>query len=245
MILELGLIGYPLTHSFSPAFFKALFEREGLSQRYRYQSYPLEHIGHFKTWAEVNRLVGLNVTHPYKREILSHVDELDPLCEQIEAANTLVLTPNGWKAFNTDVGGFVMALEAFLGGDKPKGALVLGQGGAASAVKAGLDRLGIPHQSVGRRQAPLLFQDIDEKWLSSHPLLVHCTPLGTFPNTEQAPPLPYHLLNENHWLFDLVYNPVTTLFMKKGAEKGAKTCNGDQMLRHQAMLSWEIWQKHH
>lgn len=242
-----GLVGYPLSHSFSRKYFTDKFEREGLSGTHRYELFELPDPAEFP--ALLNRypdLVGLNVTIPHKQALLRYLDSLDESAEKVGAVNVIRLLPDGSRrGYNSDYYGFRDSLEnweAFRNTVRPQ-ALVLGNGGAAKAVRAVLTDLGVPFQTVTRRvgEGELLFTDLTSELLRDYVLLVNTTPLGTYPNVENAPELPYAALTPQHLLYDLVYNPAETVFLRRGTERGAATMNGLPMLIGQAEKSWEIW----
>jgi shikimate dehydrogenase len=243
-----GLIGYPLSHSFSKKYFTEKFAQEGI-QNASYELYPLKDIKELLELLKTKNLVGLNVTIPYKLDVLPFLDELDETTSaRIGAVNTIKIYPDGsTKGFNTDYYGFKNSLEEWIDhrgdGVKQLKALVLGNGGAAKAVLAALSDLNTPYQVVSRQRSAttISYDDLDEDMMATHRLIVNTTPLGMAPNYESAPPIPYELLTPGHYLYDLVYNPEETLFLKKGAEKGAATLNGLKMLYLQAEKSWSFW----
>ena len=242
-----GLIGYPLDHSFSKKYFTEKFEKEKI-KACSYRNFPLENIEDFPLIIRnTSGLSGLNVTIPYKEKIVPFLHELDEVSESIGAVNTIKFTePDGelhLKGFNSDAWGFERSLHPFLTPSVRK-ALILGTGGASKAVKYVLDSLGIEVLFVSRtksKEAIISYEALNADILSSHHLIVNTTPLGTFPDTSRFPPIPYDALTSQHILYDLVYNPPITNFLARGAEKGAKTLNGWEMLKLQAEKSWEIW----
>lgn len=247
---KFGLIGYPLSHSFSKKYFTAKFEREGL-QDCQYNLYEIPDVAELKQVLSSNpELVGLNVTIPYKLQVIPFMDELDPACEAIGAVNTIKIRNGKLSGYNTDYYGFKSSLESWLGADRPK-ALVLGTGGASKAVVQALLDLEIPYLRVSRTQEgpedPLLvtYEDLHKHTalLQSYPLIINTTPLGTYPNTERMPDIPLNQINSRHLLYDLVYNPENTALMHAMAEMGAKVKNGLEMLHLQAEASWEIWNR--
>lgn len=193
--------------------------------------------------AETEGLRGLNVTIPHKLNVRAYLWEIDPAAERIGAVNVVKIEDNKrLKGYNSDYYGFRRSLEEFLDGNKPQNALVLGNGGAARAIRVALDDMGIPHKLVSRSAGDdRISYETANTLLEDHILIINCTPLGTYPAIDTAPELNYDLLTGAHFLYDLVYNPEETLFMKKGKAKGAKTINGYQMLVYQAEKSWEIW----
>jgi shikimate dehydrogenase len=245
MMRTFGLIGYPLSHSFSARFFAEKFERESIRDS-AYSLFPLADIAELSLLLVEKGPLGLNVTIPYKVSVLPFVDELDPSAAEIGAVNCLKITYPAdkpvIKGYNTDAYGFEASLSPLLQAHHKK-ALIFGDGGAASAVKYVLTKLGISFVSVLRRPAPggILYEELDESLLAEHCLLINTTPLGTFPNVEACPDIPYQFVTEKHLAYDLVYNPEETLFLKMVKEKGGKTKNGQEMLQLQAERSWEIW----
>lgn len=243
-----GLIGFPLGHSFSAGYFASKFQNEGISDA-AYRNFPIENI---ETLPEIllanQNLLGLNVTIPYKEKVIPFLNEIDQEARNVGAVNTIKIVRNTGntgihlKGYNTDVYGFAISLDEVLHKDVKK-ALVLGTGGASKAILYSLLTRGIPSRVVSRNpsEGQLSYTDLDEKIISEHLLIVNTTPVGTFPEVNRAPDLPYGLLGNSHVLYDLVYNPEETLFMKKGEERGASVKNGYQMLVEQAERSWEIW----
>ena len=184
----------------------------------------------------------MNVTIPYKEQILSFLDEIDEKAKKIGAVNTIKFAENGLHGFNTDIFGFEESIKPFLKAHHNK-ALILGTGGASKAIRFVLEELGITYNYVSRSSNPttLDYSLLDKPILEEHTVIINCTPLGTFPEIQNKPNIPYQYLNKNHLLFDLVYNPLKTKFLRLGEEKGASVCNGLKMLELQADKSWEIW----
>lgn len=245
---EYGLIGYPLIHSFSRQFFTEKFRREGIDAQYLNFEMPSV-VGLVDIVNEHPALRGLNVTIPHKQAVIPLLDSISPEAQEIGAVNVIAIgrTRNGTpvlKGFNADVTGFVCSIRPLL---KPwhKKALVLGTGGASKSVVYGLKRLGIEPTNVSRTPRPgmLGYQDLTPTVMEEHTVIVNCTPLGTWPKTDACPNIPYNLLTARHLLYDLVYNPDRTLFLKKGQQQGAAIKNGLEMLHLQALTSWEIWNK--
>jgi shikimate dehydrogenase len=240
-----GLIGYPLSHSFSKLFFTEKFERE-LIRNTAYELFPIPEIAGLEDLLGNPELAGLNVTIPYKVAVLPFVDELDPAAAEIAAVNCLKITHEAdgrkVKGYNTDAYGFEESLKPLLQ-EHHQRALILGDGGAASAVKYVLQKMGISYLSVLRKAMPgtLQYVDVDEALLRSHTVIINTTPLGTFPNVDECPDIPYECLDAKHLAYDLVYNPEETLFLKMVKEKGGTIKNGLEMLELQAERSWEIW----
>jgi shikimate dehydrogenase len=242
MLKKYGLIGYPLTHSFSKGYFAEKFKKEGIENAV-YDTYPLEKINDFIPLLRNNpSLVGLNVTIPYKEAVIPYLDELSAEAKIIGAVNTIKII-NGKKiGFNSDVVGFEESLLKHL---KPihNNALVLGTGGAAKAVWFVLEKLNIPYIKVSRtaNENAIAYKDVSEDLIKNHLLIINTTPLGMSPNLETKPEIPYQALTRNHFLYDLVYNPPTTQFLEMGQKMGATIQNGLPMLHGQAERSWEIW----
>lgn len=245
MIRRFGLVGYPLQHSFSPNYFIDKFVREG-KKDCAYQLYPLESINHLVPL--INNTVGLeglNVTIPYKQKVIQLLDQADFIVDKIQACNCIKIS-NGYLAgYNTDVIGFEKSLLPLLKPHHAK-ALILGTGGSSKAVQFVMEKLAIPY-SVASRQIGkpdiLNYVDLSNDILSQHQIIINTTPVGMFPNTEEYPELNFDYVDQNHLLYDLIYNPAETLFLKKGAEHGASTKNGMEMLIIQAEESWKIWNK--
>lgn len=238
-----GLIGYPLSHSFSKRFFTEKFDKEQLTHSY-YELFPIETIEHFLSILKTHpNLRGLNVTIPYKEDVISYLNMLDESARSVGAVNCIKIENGLLIGYNTDVFGFERSLLEFLEAQQvfPQQALVLGTGGAAKAVAFVFRKLDILFKTVSREpgKADLTYNQLDT--LNDFPLIVNTTPLGMMPNVETFPDIPYHCLNGQHLLFDLVYNPDQTLFLQKGAQQGAATQNGLLMLRYQAEKAWEIW----
>ncbi|PIQ20812.1 MAG: shikimate dehydrogenase [Cytophagales bacterium CG18_big_fil_WC_8_21_14_2_50_42_9] len=240
---EYALIGYPLTHSFSEKYFTDKFAVEHIPDSV-YKLYELPDIADFPGFLKAHpQLKGLNVTIPYKESVISFLDELDEEAAKIGAVNVIKFTGSKTKGFNSDYQGFKQSLESFYPDYKQARALVFGAGGAAKAVFAALNHLNIPYQVVTRHRQPgqLHYEDITPEIIAAHALLINTTPLGTYPNTQTCVPIPYEVIAEHHYLYDLVYNPAETLFLKKGREAGAKIKNGYEMLCRQAEVAWQIW----
>ncbi len=238
-----GLIGFPLGHSFSKKYFSEKFEKEGILDAI-YELFPIENIEKFHEIRHKNPdLVGLNVTIPYKQSIFDFLDEIDITAKTIGAVNTIKFLNKKLIGYNTDVIGFENALKIFLKGAKVQKALVFGTGGASKAVIYVLKKMNIDYQLVSRTRSSeiLNYKAVHQLDFANYQLLINTTPLGTFPNIDNCIDIPYSKLTENHFLFDLVYNPKETLFMKKGKMHGAKVINGLDMLIGQAEAAWEIW----
>lgn len=239
MGMHFGLIGRSLQHSFSQQYFTDFFKENGLD--HRYSLFEMEDVSSLKDLIHSEKLSGLNVTIPFKKDVIPLMDGVDPVAKEIGAINCIKVNDDGsLKGYNTDHIGFKKSLVPLLGNNQPK-ALILGSGGASKAIKYVLDQLGTEHQTVSRNSRTLNYQLLTEQLLSAHQLIINCTPLCTYPNVDEAPPIPYSGLTSEHILYDLVYNPSETLFMKRGIEKSASVSNGLEMLRIQAEESWRIW----
>ncbi|GGE34416.1 shikimate dehydrogenase family protein [Sphingobacterium cellulitidis] len=243
---KLGLIGYPLGHSFSKKYYLEKFEKEGI-KNIDYDLYPLPSIQDFPNLYENHpEFYGVNVTIPYKQDVMQYITELSEEAKEIEAVNCIQIRnvdgTTHLKGFNTDAFGFQKSLEPLLTPQHKK-ALIFGNGGATKAVAYALKKLGIDYQVVSRTKSAenITYEDLSPELIQESTLLVNCTPLGTFPKIEECPNLPYEAITEKHLLYDLIYNPEETLFLKKGKEKGAKIKNGYEMLILQAEKNWEIW----
>ncbi|MEL7222612.1 MAG: shikimate dehydrogenase [Bacteroidota bacterium] len=245
-MIRFGLIGYPLSHSFSEGYFSAKFEREQTTDQFRYDTFPLESINKFpQLLLDYPALRGINVTIPYKEQVIPFLDELSPAAKAIGAVNTILNEKGRLKGFNTDVIGFKDSLDTFLqqNGGAAKAALILGTGGAAKAIAWVLAQSGVQYHYVSRKKSPnyLNYEKLDANLMAQIDLIVNTTPLGMFPNVETCPNIPYHCLSDQHRLYDLVYNPEKPLFLAKGEAAGAAICNGLAMLHGQADAAWDIW----
>ena len=240
-----GLVGRNTSYSFSPGDFKAKFDSLGLSDC-SYEVFDLPDISRFPEVASKSGLCGLNVTIPYKTAVLPFLDRLDPEAAEIGAVNTIRVTETGLEGHNTDVRGFVDSLSPMLT-PSDRAALILGTGGASRAIAFGLTKLGIPHRYVSRspEEGQLSYADLTPSLLADFQILINCTPLGTFPAVDEAPPVPFEALGRDHLLNDLIYNPERTLFLQRGAKAGCRIKNGLEMLHIQAAESWKIWNSGH
>ncbi len=238
-----GLLGKDISYSFSQGYFTDKFQDLGLDD-HSYENFDIASISEVGSVLEQKGLKGLNVTIPYKQEIIPYLDELDPIAEKIGAVNTIRFTKNGLKGFNTDAYGFKQSLEPLLGVHHDK-ALVLGTGGASKAICFVLDELNIAHTYVSRnkKENQFVYEELDKTLIQDYKIIINCTPLGTFPDVENKPPIPYKHLGNQHLLFDLIYNPAKTSFLAIGEQKGASICNGETMLIGQAEKAWEIWNR--
>lgn len=244
-----GLIGYPLKHSFSIGYFNEKFKSENIDAEY--VNFEIPSINDFMEVIEEHpNLRGLNVTIPYKEQVIPFLDELDPDTAKIGAVNVIkiIKQPKGKVrliGYNSDIIGFTNSIQPLLQ-EHHKRALILGTGGASKAVYRGLQNLGIDCIFVSRSHkanGTLTYQELTPEIMEMYTIIINCTPLGMYPNVDSCPDIPYELLTSNHLLYDLLYNPNVTLFMKKGEERGAVTKNGLEMLLLQAFAAWEIWNK--
>ena len=245
-----GLIGYPLGHSFSRKFFTEKFAKEGIDALYL--DFEIPSIEEFPEIIKNNpTLRGLNVTIPYKQQVMQYLDDISEEAKAIGAVNVVkcqLSTVNcqlHLTGYNSDVIGFVESIKPLL---KPhhKKALILGTGGASKAIRYGLEKkLGMKTLFVSRsaREGMITYEEVTAEVLKEYEVIVNCSPVGMYPHVDECPALPYEAMNENNLLYDLVYNPLETLFMKKGAEQGATVKNGLEMLHLQAIASWEFWEK--
>jgi shikimate dehydrogenase len=238
----LGLIGYPLSHSFSKKYFTEKFEKEKIDN-YKYELFPLEKIEDLThLLSTYPNLKGLNVTIPYKEAVLPFLKNVNEEAAAIGAVNTIRIENGELTGYNTDVYGFEKSLKPFL---KPyhEKALILGTGGASKAIRFVLGKLGIEYKFISRtpNDSQWSYKDIDEKILADYQVIINTTPLGMSPKIDTCPNIPYHFLNKKHFLYDVVYNPSETLFLKRGKAFGASTKNGMEMLILQAEKSWEIY----
>jgi shikimate dehydrogenase len=240
---KFGLIGFPLSHSFSPGFFENKFKALGLID-HEYKAYPIQHV------LEVEKLIsdglkGFNVTIPYKVDIIDMLDRLDETANKIGAVNCVKNVNGELIGYNTDTYGFEHSLLSMIGPDFNGKALVFGTGGAAMAVIFVLDQLGIPYTLVSRRQGLFSYEEVTDSVIKEHSLLINTTPLGMYPKISECPKIPYDSLTSNHFLYDLVYNPRLTKFLELGKNKNATIKNGEDMLILQAEKSWEIWNENY
>lgn len=240
-----GLIGYPLGHSFSISYFNQKFQDEGIDAVY--ENYEIPNIDALPEVLGSNpELKGLNVTIPYKEKVIPFLDNISPEARAIGAVNVIRVTHRGskieLKGYNSDVIGFTKSIEPMLEKWHQK-ALILGTGGASKAIDYGLRNLGLETVFVSRYERPgtIQYKNITPEVVKEYNVIVNCTPVGMYPKTEVCPELPYDAMNSHTILYDLIYNPDETLFMKRGAEYGANVKNGLEMLLLQAFSSWEFW----
>lgn len=243
-----GLIGYPLSHSFSMNYFNNMFEAESLDAEY--VNFAIPDIGDLmEVIAENPNLAGLNVTIPYKEQVIPYMNEMDPEAAQIGAVNVIKLIKGKdgdikLKGFNSDVMGFQSSIAPLLNSKRTR-ALILGTGGASKAINRGLLNLGVEttYVSRNRKDGVITYADLTPEVMAEHKIIVNCTPLGMYPNVEECPDIPYEYLTPEHLCYDLIYNPDTTTFMKKSRAYGAEVKNGLEMLLLQAFESWNIWNR--
>ncbi len=258
---KFGLIGYPLGHSFSEKYFSEKFEKLGLSD-HEYKLYPLQNLSDFPALLKDDKdICGLNVTIPHKIGVMYYLDEIDPVAKEVDAVNCIKVTHHHavrslfsgelctmnahkpkLKGYNTDVYGFEQSLKPMLKNYHKK-ALVLGNGGAARAVKYVLEKLKIDYTFVSRKPYGniISYQDLGKEVVKEHKIIINTSPVGTYPNIDEAPAIPYDFIDDKHLFYDLIYNPEETTFLKRGREKGAQIKNGYEMLELQAEKSWDIW----
>ncbi len=241
---QFGLIGRSLGHSFSQTYFTQKFYSLSLAE-HQYDLFELATVGELPALLVAHpNLVGLNVTVPYKETVVPYLDELAPSASRVGAVNVIERTADGrLRGHNTDYVGFRESLRTFFPNQPGARALVMGTGGAAKAVAVALQELAIPHWAVTRDPlgAGLTYDDLTPQLVAAHPLIVNATPVGTYPHADECPRLPYDALTAQHYLYDLVYNPMETLFMANGKAAGAQVKNGFEMLCLQAEEAWKIW----
>jgi shikimate dehydrogenase len=239
---QYGLIGYPLGHSFSRRFFNEEFFPEHHIEA-EYLNFEIEKAELLLDVVKEHPMLrGLNCTIPHKQAIIPLLDSISPEAEEIGAVNVIRIREGHMKGFNSDIIGFMDSIRPLLKSHHRR-ALVLGSGGASKAIWAGLTRLGIEPTQVSRRSGgnALTYGDLTQEAMAEHEVIVNCSPVGMFPHVDECPDIPYDMLTTRHLLYDLVYNPTETLFMKKGSSAGATVKNGLEMLRLQALASWNFW----
>ena len=237
-----GLVGKDISYSFSKGYFAKKFADQELHD-HSYQNFDLQTISEFEELVLNNKNIkGLNVTIPYKEEVIPYLAKLDKKAKKIGAVNTIRFTKKGLKGYNTDAYGFQKSIEPLLKKKHTK-ALILGTGGASKAIAFVFKELKIKCKFVSRnpQKNQYSYKDLDKEILSKYTIIVNCSPLGTHPNTKQKPAIPYQYVSDKHLLFDLIYNPEKTAFLKEGENNGASICNGYKMLELQAEKAWEIW----
>ncbi len=242
-----GLIGYPLSHSFSQGFFNEKFTSEGIDATY--ENFEIPTIDDFQKVILSNpELNGLNVTIPYKEQVIQYLDELDETAKEIGAVNVIKFIRDKkrlkLKGYNSDTIGFTQSISEYI---KPnhKKALILGTGGASKAVKYSLKKMGIDFTFVSRTavKGQLFYNELTEEVMKEHTIIINTTPVGMYPKIDSCPDIPYEFITDQHLLYDLLYNPNETKFMKLGQAKGATVVNGLEMLLLQAFAAWDIWQQ--
>ncbi len=241
---KFGLLGKNISYSFSSGYFTKKFEKLNL-KKHKYVNFDIPEIKDFPSIIEETpNLKGMNVTIPYKEVVMQYLDKLDETAKEIGAVNTIKFTKRGdLKGYNTDIFGFENSIKPFLKKHHKK-ALILGTGGASKAVAYAFKRNDIKFKFVSRNPSEknqISYKDLSEEILEEYTVIVNCSPIGTFPNVNDAPKIPYQFITDKHLLFDLIYNPEETAFLKKGKEKGAAIKNGYQMLELQAEEAWRIW----
>ena len=249
--MNFGLLGKSLSHSFSKSYFEDKFKREDLVN-FTYSNFDVENLDTLHQIIADNNIKGLNVTIPYKEKVISLLNDIDPVAKEIGAVNCIKISKENdqlfLKGFNTDYYGFGQSIKPFLEPIHQK-ALILGTGGASKAIYYALKNVGVDVYFVttGEKKASNYFHysELNEYILNAFKLIVNCTPLGMYPKTEAFPDIPYQHITNQHLLYDLIYNPETTLFLQKGKEKGAVIINGLNMLKLQADKAWEIWNSAH
>lgn len=242
-----GLIGYPLKHSFSAAFFSEKFRRERIDAEYL--NFEIPNISELSDIISSHpTLKGLNVTIPYKEVVIPFLDEISDEAKEIGAVNVIKIErcSDGHvslKGFNSDYIGFRESISPLIRSEIHKKALILGTGGASKAVRQALNDFGIENRFVSRTKSEHNFSygELTKEILQEYTVIVNSSPIGTFPKSDEYPAIPYEFLTSNHLLYDLVYNPAETLFLKKGKAQGAIVKNGAEMLERQAVAAWEIW----
>ncbi len=241
---KLGLLGKNISYSFSRNYFTEKFKNDGLTDNFCYDNFDIQSINEFHEVLKNNpNLIGMNVTIPYKQEVIAFLDEMSDNAKEIGAVNTIKISPEGKLiGHNTDYFGFTESLKPLLKSSHKK-ALILGTGGAAKAIAYGLILLGIDFQYVSRKKTTttVSYDDLSLGIFQEYQIIINCTPLGTFPNIENCPDIPYQYFASNHIAYDLIYNPEQTTFLTKAQNQGAVIKNGYEMLVLQAERAWEIW----
>lgn len=236
-----GLIGKNINYSFSKKYFNDKFLKENITNC-SYENYDLQSVKDFKKIIKDNAIKGFNVTIPYKEDIMEFINKIDPIAKKIGAINTIKIhNKNIIEGYNTDYIGFVISLKNLISNQKK--ALVLGTGGASKAIIFGLSSIGIESTIVSRnkREGVISYSELNKKVIEENTIIINCTPLGTFPETQKCPKIPFEFLSSNHICYDLIYNPEKTKFLLESEKMGATIINGKKMLENQAMESWKIW----
>ena len=238
---KFGLIGKNIDYSFSKKYFSEKFKKENLDCTY--SNFDIENISLIESILQKNGISGYNVTIPYKQEIIKFLDEIDEVAKAIGAVNTIKKIDNKNIGFNTDCIGFERSLIPLIENKKPDSALILGGGGASKAVKYVLKKIKINYSTVSRKEgkSEFIYENLNDVIINRFKMIINCSPVGTFPNINKCPNIPYKHLTKEHILYDLVYNPIESLFLRRGRELGCKTKNGLEMLEIQANESWRIW----
>ena len=236
-----GLIGKDISYSFSKKFFTRKFINEGLNNC-SYENYDINSISELLEVINDTKIKGLNVTIPYKESVIELLNHVDPIAKKIGAVNTIKIDKqNKLLGYNTDYIGFKQSLESNISNQKR--ALILGTGGASKAIVYALKTLNIKTLLVSRKKTEesITYEDISNQIIKDHTIIINCTPLGTYPNIEECPKIPYQYITERHLCYDLIYNPIKTKFLILSEKEGATIINGNEMLENQAIESWKIW----
>ena len=236
-----GLLGKDISYSFSKKFFTRKFINEGLNNC-SYENYDINSISELLEVINDTKIKGLNVTIPYKESVIELLNHIDPIAKKIGAVNTIKIDKqNKLLGYNTDYIGFKQSLESNISNQKR--ALILGTGGASKAIVYALKTLNIKtlHVSRKKREESITYEDISNQIIKDHTIIINCTPLGTYPNIEECPKIPYQYITERHLCYDLIYNPIKTKFLILSEKEGASIINGNKMLENQAIESWKIW----
>ena len=236
-----GLIGKNIDYSFSKKYFSKKFESENLNSTY--SNFDIKNLSQIESILQNDRNYGFNVTIPYKENIIKFLDEIDKAAADIGAVNTIKKINNKNIGYNTDCIGFERSLLSLIDKRKPENVLILGSGGASKAIKYVLKKLKINYSTVSRHKgkSEFVYRNLNNEIINRFKMIINCSPVGTFPKIKDCPNIPYKYLTKEHILYDLIYNPTETLFLKKGRELGCKTKNGLEMLEIQADESWRIW----
>lgn len=236
-----GLIGKNIDYSFSQKYFSQKFENENLN--YTYSNFDIKNLSQIESILQNDRISGFNVTIPYKEDIIKFLDEIDEVATAIGAVNTIKKINNKNIGYNTDCIGFEKSLLSLINKKKPENVLILGSGGASKAIKYVLKNLKINYSTVSRHKgkSEFVYENLNNEIINRFDMIINCSPIGTYPKIKDCPNIPYTSLTKEHILYDLIYNPIETLFLKKGREIGCKTKNGLEMLEIQANESWRIW----